>query len=115
MLNTEEVVSWDYQGSMLTRDGNIIIVNLIVQYRRADPEAFLFSLRDAERTLQDVTASAIREIVGKNDLDYILNEGRLDIANQALELLLELRAAGTVRVSVCQALAVRLPFPLEVQ
>lgn len=86
-INTEEVVSWPYQGSMLTSDGNIIIVNLIVQYRRADPEAFLFSLRDPEVTLQDVTASAIREIVGKNNLDYILNEGRLDIAAQAQELL----------------------------
>jgi membrane protease subunit HflK len=86
-INTEEVVSWRYQGSMLTRDENIIIVNVIVQYRRADPEAFLFSLRDPELTLQDVTASAIREIVGKNDLDYILNEGRLDIAAQALSLL----------------------------
>lgn len=86
-INTEEVVSWPYSGSMLTQDGNIIIVNLIVQYRRSDPEAFLFSLRDPEVTLQDVTASAIREIVGKNRLDYILNEGRLDIAAQTLELL----------------------------
>jgi len=86
-INTEEVVSWEYNGSMLTRDENIIIVSLIVQYRRADPEAFLFSLRDAEATLQDVTGSAIREIVGKNELDYILNEGRLDISSQALELL----------------------------
>ena len=85
-INTEEVVTWPYQGSMLTADENIVVINLVVQFRRTNPEDFLFSLRDPEDTLQDVTASAIREIVGKNNLDYILTEGRLDIASRALEL-----------------------------
>jgi membrane protease subunit HflK len=86
-INTNEVVAWPYQGSMLTRDENIIDINLEVQYVRRNPEAYLFSMVDPEATLQDVTASAIREIVGKNDLAYILTAGRLEIANQALELI----------------------------
>jgi len=86
-INTQEVVAWPYQGSMLTRDENIIVINLEVQYVRTNPEQFLFSMADPEETLQDVTASAIREIVGKNDLAYILTEGRLSIADQALQLI----------------------------
>ena len=86
-INTNEVVPWAYQGSMLTRDENIVVINLEVQYVRTDPERYLFSMVDPEETLQDVTASAIREIVGKNDLAYILTEGRLDIADQALQLI----------------------------
>lgn len=86
-INSNEVVAWSYQGSMLTRDENIVVINLEVQYVRTDPEKFLFSIVDPEETLQDVTASAIREIVGKNDLAYILTEGRLDIADQALQLI----------------------------
>ena len=86
-INTNEVVAWPYQGSMLTRDENIVVVNLEVQYVRTDPELFMFSMVDPEETLQDVTASAIREIVGKNDLAYILTEGRLDIADQAHQLI----------------------------
>ncbi len=86
-INTNEVVAWPYQGSMLTRDENIIVINREVQYVRTNPEQFLFSMADPEETLQDVTASAIREIVGKNDLAYILTEGRLSIADQALQLI----------------------------
>ena len=86
-INTNEVVAWPYQGSMLTRDENIIVINLEVQYVRTNPEQFLFSMADPEETLQDVTASAIREIVGRNDLAYILTEGRLSIADQALQLI----------------------------
>ena len=51
-----------YQGSMLTRDENIVNVDLVVQFRRTDPQGFLFNMRDPENTLRDVTASAIREI-----------------------------------------------------
>lgn len=86
-INTNEVVAWPYQGTMLTRDENMVVINLEVQYIRRDPEAYLFNLVDPEATLKDVTASAIREIVGKNDLEYILGDGRLDIADQAWQLI----------------------------
>jgi membrane protease subunit HflK len=86
-INTNEVVAWPYQGSMLTRDENIVVINLEVQYVRTDPEKYLFSMVGPEETLQDITASAIREIVGRNDLAYILTEGRLNIADQALQLI----------------------------
>jgi membrane protease subunit HflK len=86
-INISENVSYAYSGSMLTRDENIVNVDLIVQYRRTDPEAYVFALRDPADTLQDVTASAIREIVGKNLLDFIITEGRAEIAAQAQDLL----------------------------
>lgn len=86
-INTNEVVAWPYQGRMLTRDENIVVINLEVQYVRRNPEDYLFNLVDPEETLKDVTASAIREIVGKNDLEYILGDGRLDIADKALQLI----------------------------
>lgn len=86
-VNTGATERWPYQGSMLTRDENIVEVDLIVQYRRTDPREFLFSLRDPEETLRDVTASAIREIIGKNNLDFILTQGREEIADQTHELL----------------------------
>lgn len=86
-VNTGATERWPYQGSMLTRDENIVNVEVIVQYRRTDPRAYLFSLRDPEETLRDVTASAIREIIGKNELDFILTDGRLEIAAQTQDLL----------------------------
>ncbi|MGD8339734.1 MAG: FtsH protease activity modulator HflK [Gammaproteobacteria bacterium] len=114
-INTEEVVRWPYQGSMLTRDENIVVVNLVIQYRRTDPEAYLFSMRDPEDTLQDVTASAIREIVGKNDLNYILTEGRLDISSRAQELLQATLDAYNMGIVVYEVNMQEAQFPEEVQ
>ena len=87
LVNTGLTERLRYDGSMLTRDENIIDVELVVQYRRTDEYAYLFSLRDPEETLADVTASAIREIIGKNDLDFILTDGRLEIAALTQDLL----------------------------
>jgi len=115
MINTDETLRWSYQGSMLTRDENIIDVELIVQYRRTDPEAFLFSLREPEETLQDVTASAIREVVGKNDLDYIITDGRLDIAARAQELLQATLDSYNTGITVYEVNMQEASFPLDVQ
>ncbi|MEQ1800289.1 MAG: FtsH protease activity modulator HflK [Gammaproteobacteria bacterium] len=79
-ININEVVPFKQQTRMLTADENIVVVDLVVQYRRADPVKYLFNVRDPEATLQDVSESAIREVIGKNKLDFVLLEGRTEIA-----------------------------------
>jgi membrane protease subunit HflK len=86
-INTNVVERLPYQGSMLTRDENIVLVDLVVQFRRTDPEAYLFNMRAPEGTLGNITGSAIREVIGKNELDFILTEGRAEIAAQAQALI----------------------------
>jgi membrane protease subunit HflK len=80
-VNINEVVPFKQKTRMLTADEAIIDVDLVVQYRRADPVKYLFNVRDPESTLQDVTESAIREVVGKSKLDFVLLEGRTEIAS----------------------------------
>jgi membrane protease subunit HflK len=82
LINTNVTERYIYQSTMLTRDENIVRIDLAVQYRRTDPESYLFNMVTPENTLQDVTGSAIREVIGKNDLEYILTEGRSEIAAQ---------------------------------
>jgi membrane protease subunit HflK len=114
-INTEEMVRWSYEGSMLTRDENIVNVDVIIQYRRTDPEAFLFSLRDPEGTLQDVTASAIREVIGKNDLDFILTEGRAEVATRTQELLQETLDSYGTGITIYEVNLQDANFPTEVE
>ena len=57
---------------VLTRDENIVVVSLNVQYNVADAELYLFGTRDAERTLEQVAQSVVREQVGRADLDTVL-------------------------------------------
>ena len=66
--------------SMLTADENIVIVDMVVQYQQADPLAYLFDVEDPVGTLADASESAIREVIGKSDLDFVLLEGRAAIA-----------------------------------
>ncbi len=87
IINTNVTERFPYRGSMLTRDENIVLVDLVVQFRRTDPEEYLFNMRAPEATLGDITGSAIREVIGKNVLDFILTEGRAEIAAQTQTLI----------------------------
>lgn len=114
-INTNEVAALPYQGRMLTADENIIEINLEVQYIRRDPEAFLFSMVNPEDTMRDVTASAIREIVGKNELEYILGDGRLDIADQAKTLIQSTLDSYNSGIEVVLLPMDEAQYPQEVQ
>jgi membrane protease subunit HflK len=58
---------------VLTRDENIVTVEVNVQYRVDDPRQYLFGSRDADAVLQQATLSAVREQVGRSDLDTVLS------------------------------------------
>jgi membrane protease subunit HflK len=58
---------------VLTRDENIVTVEVNVQYRVDDPREYLFGSRDADAVLQQATLSAVREQVGRSDLDTVLS------------------------------------------
>ncbi|MDX1442982.1 MAG: FtsH protease activity modulator HflK [Gammaproteobacteria bacterium] len=85
-VNVASIDEYEYKTEMLTRDENIVSIAISVQYRRADPQAFLFNVRNPEMTLEDVTDSAVREVVGKNTMDFVLGEGREEITNRTREL-----------------------------
>ncbi len=68
------------EALMLTQDENIIDIKFTVQYKVKDARDYLFSVRDPDLTLRQVTESAVREIVGKNKLDYIITEGRVAVS-----------------------------------
>jgi modulator of FtsH protease HflK len=60
------------QVRMLTKDENIVLVDYNVQYTVADPQHFLFSVRDPDETLKQAAESAVREVIGANDLSSIM-------------------------------------------
>ena len=75
------------EALMLTEDENIIDVKFTVQYKVKDARDFLFNVRDPDLTLRQATESAVREIVGKNKLDFVITEGRVTVATRVGELL----------------------------
>ena len=86
-VNVEQVRSIENRSRMLTGDENLIDLGYAVQYRVVDAEKFLFQVQEPEMSLQEATDSAIREVVGTNNMDFILEVGRGLIATSAGELL----------------------------
>jgi len=67
-------------SSMLTQDENIVDIRFTVQYRLKDARQFLFENRDPEEAVVMAAESAVREIVGKSNMDSVLYEQRDAIA-----------------------------------
>jgi modulator of FtsH protease HflK len=57
---------------VLTRDENIVQVEINVQYRISDPKLALFGTRNADDVLKEAMLSSVREQVGRSDLDTVL-------------------------------------------
>ncbi|NOQ81001.1 MAG: FtsH protease activity modulator HflK [Methylophaga sp.] len=75
------------ESLMLTKDENIVDLKIAVQYRIKDASMYLFNVRNADLTLRQMTESAIRETVGKSDMDFVLTEGRSAIVADTEALL----------------------------
>lgn len=69
-----------HEATMLTEDENIVAVDVAVQYQVKDASDYAFSVRIPDETLRQVMESATREVVGTSTMDYILGEGRADVA-----------------------------------
>ena len=87
LVNTQEVLSFTDRTRMLTQDAALVDINIAVQYRRTDPQAFVFNIVEPQQTLGEASESAIREIVGQSKLDFVLEQGRQEIAVRTRQLI----------------------------
>ncbi|PPT76733.1 FtsH protease activity modulator HflK [Xanthomonas arboricola pv. populi] len=82
-VNATEIKTFSNQVPVLTRDENIVNVSLNVQYQISDPRQYLFGSRNADLVLEQAAQSAVREQVGRSDLNTVLNNrGPLAIASK---------------------------------
>lgn len=68
------------EALMLTDDENIIDIQFAVQYTLKDPVAWLFNNRDQDDSVRQIAETSIREVVGRNKMDFVLYEGREKVA-----------------------------------
>lgn len=82
------------EGQMLTRDENIVDIDFAVQWRvdTSYPDGvrdYLFNVRRPENTVRAVAESAMREVIGTSDLQFIITEGRGEVSQRTRELVQE--------------------------
>jgi len=89
------------ESLILTDDENIVDIQFAVQYTIKDPEAYLFNNRAPDEAVMQSAETAIREVIGRNKMDFVLYEGRAEIASDAaliMQQLLDRYKAG-IRIS----------------
>lgn len=78
------------ESLMLTKDENIVELDMIVQYKISKVKDFLFNLKDPEKMVMDATQASIRSVVGNNTLENILTVGKGAIQDETKIILQEL-------------------------
>ena len=74
-VDTQQVRRAKNRAVMLTKDENIVEVEVAVQYRISDAMNYLFQLREPDATVEQVLRSAVREIVGTSRMNQVIQEG----------------------------------------
>ncbi len=74
---------YEEESTMLSGDLNVVDLQWTVQYKVQDPVAYLFQVQDVEGTLDDISESMVRRIVGNRYADEVLTTGRSNIADLA--------------------------------
>jgi len=131
VINVSEVRSLEigYRGTaqtkvpqeslMLTDDANIVDVQFAVQYVVKDPRDYLFNNRfsdpDAKDTVLQAAETAIREIVGKSKMDFVLNEGRAQVAADAQKLMQKILDRYRTGISISKVTMQNAQPPDQVQ
>ncbi len=87
-VDVQKIYPYTYTSDMLTKDENIVTVTVSVQYRVINARNYLFDVVDPVVTLQEATASALRQVIGNTTLDDVLTSGR-ELVRQQVQVQLE--------------------------
>ena len=104
------------EALMLTQDQNIVDVQFAVQYIVKSPEDFLFKNKnDPDELVRQVAETAMREIVGKSQMDYVLYEGRGPLATDTRTLMQQIldRYETGIQISTVTLQNAQPPEPVQ--
>ncbi len=103
------------ESLMITDDENIIDIQFAVQYIIKDPKNYLFNNRDSDKSVMEAAESAIREVVGKNKMDFLLSAGKEKIVDTVQELLQKIQDRYQTGVDITRVTMQDAQAPEEVQ
>src|SRR5690606_7726613 len=72
------------ESLMLTADESIVDVQFVVQYRLQPTGApdYVFNTNQPDEAVRQATETAMREIVGRKPMDFVLYSGRTEVAQE---------------------------------
>ena len=95
-----EIESFDNETKMITGDENIVLTDLVVQWKITDPGKYLFNAEAPQEILHNATTASIRSIIGSSLIDEALTSGKADIEAQTRDLLATLIGKYDIGISI---------------
>lgn len=114
-VDVEGVRTTNHNSQMLTEDENIVALSLAVQYNVKNAQNYVFEVRDPDVTLKQAAETSIREVVGRNTMDFILTAGRSEIAGDTKRIMQEILDSYQTGLNVLQVNLNEAQPPEEVQ
>ena len=103
------------ESLMLTDDENIVDVQFAIQYTLKNPTEFLFNNKDPEDNVRQAAETAIRETVGKSKMDFVLNQGRSEVASRVRKLMQDILDRYKTGINVTTVNLQNVQAPEQVQ
>ena len=115
VVNILEVLDYPFSTEMLTADEQYVYIDIVVQYRRTDPVKYSFEVAGPDETLNDLTESALRGVVGTSTLTELIGERREQIPARTMEELQETLIAYGAGLTVTSINLRVVDYPKSVQ
>jgi membrane protease subunit HflK len=103
------------EALMLTDDENIVDVQFAIQYTLKSPEDFLFNNRNPEDNVLQAAETSIREVVGKSKMDFVLNQGRSEVAARVKVLMQQILDRYRTGINITTVNLQNVQAPEQVQ
>ena len=111
-INRSEI---EEESLMLTGDLNVAVVPWKTQYRIAEPDKFLFKVKDPVGTFRDMNEAVMREVIGDRSVNEVLTAGRQEIATKMEEKLQEMCDQYENGIKINRILLQKVLPPKQVQ
>ncbi|QOR65804.1 FtsH protease activity modulator HflK [Cytobacillus suaedae] len=95
-----EIVDFPDETKMITGDENIVLADLVVQWKITNPGQYLYNSEDPQQILYNATSSSLRSIIGSSKIDDALTSGKAQIEAEVRDLLISLVERYEIGISV---------------
>ncbi len=103
------------ESLMLTDDENIVDVQFAIQYTLKSPEEYLFNNRNPDDNVLQAAETAIREIVGKSKMDFVLSQGRSEVSARVKVLMQQILDRYKTGINITTVNLQNVQAPEQVQ
>ncbi len=95
-----EIVEFDNETKMITGDENIVLADLVVQWKITTPSKYLYNADSPEEILRDATSASLRSIIGSSKIDDALTSGKAEIEASVRDLLSSLMDKYDIGITI---------------